>query len=241
MRTLLLSLISIAVVVGSVSACGSTTRRSPQKAPEPDAGDDLSPFCAAYCARLADCGIGDRRTCHDDCAKATASAVEAGILRAEGCLNIECALVVSCVDGQLELGQGGSNGGGGATGNFDPACPAAPVACASKTSAQYCSGNQRFTAVCESALAEQGIVSAGCESNAAGDGCTIDSFVDPDCEAGTPAFALCHGLGAERLVDTYVTCYAGSHASTVIPCYADYVNQSDMTVDCAGAQFNCGE
>ncbi len=243
MRTLLVSSLSIAVLLGGLSACGSKTRRNPQT----DTPDDVA-FCNDYCARLAECGIGDADECAEDCASKVSGLGAVNIPRARECLDGACSSVVPCVSDALGSGGSGSGGSSGsagssAAGGKSPGCPGAPVKCLDEKSAEFCNeADQLESVVCADAMAEQGIVSNGCESNAQGDGCTIDAFLDPECESGTPAFAICTGLTAEHLVNTYTTCFDGANgASTVIPCYAEHVNQADLTVDCAAAQLACPE
>lgn len=132
----------------------------------------------------------------------------------------------------------GASGVGGAA--VAGSCPG-PVRCLDAKTASFCNEQGEREAVdCAAAMAEQGIESSGCSSDDKGAGCTIDAFVDPECEAGTAPFAVCAGLGEQDLVNTYVACFQNlSEASPTISCYRDYVDEAAKLVDCGSARTVC--
>lgn len=120
-------------------------------------------------------------------------------------------------------------------------CPGSAVTCLDSERAQLCATNGTATTiVCRDALAEQGIVSNGCSSTGAGEGCTVDAFLDPECEAGTAPFAVCQALPEGKLLNAYVACFQGlENAATAVPCYRDFARGQAGNVDCAAARAAC--
>ncbi len=222
------------LVLGLVLACGSRTKRNPNDGAASDFCDDLA-------SRLAVCGFTaelDLAECRDVAASAASGALD----RARGCLDGSCEDLGACVNGELGSIIPNSSGGGGTGSGGAPslACPGSTVRCLDAATAEYCEGSSPRTVICSAAMAEQGVVSSGCSSDDSGDGCTVDAFLDPDCEAGTPVFAVCEALTEEDLVKTYTACFQNlSGASEVIPCYQDFVDATGVAIDCAAAQVSC--
>jgi hypothetical protein len=223
------------MLLGLVLACGSRTKRNPS-----DGGAAVE-FCDGLASRLEACGLTVELNIAE-CREIAAAASSAALDRARACLEGSCEDLAVCVNGELgsiipnEGGGGTGSGGGGST----LSCPGSPVRCLDEATAQYCDGATAQTVICADAMAQQGIVSDGCSSDARGDGCTVDAFMDPDCEAGAPVFAVCEGLAEEDLVKTYTACFQHvSSASEVIPCYQDFVDATGVTVDCPAAQVSC--
>jgi hypothetical protein len=89
-------------------------------------------------------------------------------------------------------------------------------------------------------MAQQGIDSSGCASDTQGDGCTIDGFLDADCEDGTAPFAVCAKLSDTDLIDVYTACYQDlGGAQAVIGCYGGFVSDDQTLVDCMSAEAVC--
>lgn len=89
-------------------------------------------------------------------------------------------------------------------------------------------------------MAAEGFISLGCESNAEGDGCTVDGLLDPDCQAGTPNFTACLGGTADDLLDVYAACFTDFEgANAIVSCYADFMDETDTLVDCDAAHAAC--
>ena len=225
------------MLLGLVLACGSRTKRNPS-----DNGA-AAEFCEDLASKLAACGFMVELNLAE-CREIAAAASSGELDRARACLEGSCEDLVACVNGELgsiiphESGGGGGTGSGG--GGSTLVCPGSPVRCLDDLTAEYCDGATPKTVVCAEGMAEQGIVSSGCSSDAAGDGCTVDAFLDPDCEAGAPVFAVCEGLTEEDLVNTYTACFHDvSRASEVITCYQDFVDATGVTVDCPAAQVSC--
>jgi hypothetical protein len=229
------SLLGVLLLV-ALSSCGSRTVKARPSTTE---------FCDSLAERSQECQLGAVSV--DECTGAIEARGGDVLDRARACLEAPCADLAECVNDELgpvvpgpgEPGVGGtgSGTGGAATG---PMCPA-PVSCLDDATAQHCNEQGELEQVdCKSAMEEQGIVSAGCSTDAEGSGCTIDAFLDPACEAGTPAFAVCAGLEAKDLVNTYVACFQSlTSATAVVACYRDYVNEAEKLVDCSGAQTAC--
>ena len=219
------------LLLGLLGSCGSRTVRG-------------KPSAAAFCEELSDkletCRLGALDV--DECERVAAAQGEADTGRARACLNASCGAVLDCVDdalGPLVSSGGGGTGAVGVGGAAAQVCPSA-LSCVDPATAQYCDNGVLKIVDCATALAEQGIVSNGCSDDAAGPGCTIDGFLDADCEAGTPAFAVCAGLTEKDLVNTYVACFENANqASAVITCYRDYVDDVESLVDCSSAHTAC--
>ncbi|HKY39020.1 MAG TPA: hypothetical protein VJN18_23945 [Polyangiaceae bacterium] len=230
------------LLLGLVLACGSRTRRNTNEgaAANPNQGA-AADFCDDLASRLAACGSLvelDLAKCRD----VDASAANGALDRARACLDGSCQDLGACVNGELGsiIPNAGGVGGSGSGGAAGLACPGSAVRCLDAATAEYCEGSTPRTVICSAAMAEQGIVSSGCRSDDLGDGCTVDAFLDQDCEAGTPAFAVCEALTEGDLVTTYTACFQNlSGASDVIPCYRDFVDTTGVTVDCAAAQVSC--
>ena len=119
-------------------------------------------------------------------------------------------------------------------------CPGAPVTCLDSKTVQFCdSDGTRRTVVCQEGMAVEGFASSGCDSTTP-NGCTVDGFLDPDCQAGTPAFTACVGGNVDDLLDVYAACFVDLNgAQSVIGCYRDYLDETKPAVDCAAAQVAC--
>ena len=217
------------LLLAALSSCGSRTVKGRPTSAE---------FCDALAERSLECKLGE--VIIDECTGAIEDSGDV-LDRARACLEAPCADLAKCVNDELgPVVPGPGDPGVGGTGAGGPTCPA-PVSCLDEATAQRCNEQGELEQVdCETAMEEQGIVSDGCSTDAEGSGCTIDAFLDPDCEAGTPAFAVCAGLEAKDLVNTYVACFQNlSDAAAVVACYPDYVNEAEKLVDCAGAQTAC--
>jgi hypothetical protein len=128
----------------------------------------------------------------------------------------------------------GTGSGGG--------CQGAPVICVDAETAQACDPATGVTQTvnCAEALEKEGLMSNGCLADAEGVGCTVDGFLDEDCLAGTPPFAVCGDLTQDELFSLYTTCYLDEMgAKAIISCYAEYLDEAAMTVDCAAAEAAC--
>jgi hypothetical protein len=226
------------VLLGLLVACGSRTKRNPV-----DNGA-AAEFCDDLASKLEACGFMGLLSIAQ-CRQIAGSASSDTLDRARACLDGSCDDLAICVNGELGSiipnGAGGGSGGTGSGGGGSTlTCPGSPVRCLDEATAEYCDGATPQTVICADAMAQQGIVSNGCSSDARGDGCTVDAFTDPECEAGAPVFAVCEGLSEEDLVKTYTACFQHvSGASDVIPCYQDFVDATGVTVDCPAAQVSC--
>lgn len=145
-------------------------------------------------------------------------------------------------------GAGGASSKSGATGSAGvpvnggaSGCVDHSVTCVDSLTAQYCAAGQPFARVtCKEAMASEGFISLGCESTAEGGGCTVDGFLDPDCEAGTPNFTACQGGSVEDLLDVYAACFTDFEgANAVVSCYADFMDETDKLVGCSAAHAAC--
>lgn len=209
-------------------ACGKSTRR------------ENSDFCASYADRLEACSIAYELP-GDECRSATGTAAQVKRDRAHACLEQSCAEVRPCVEaelGALTAPDLNASRGGSDTGSSGQSCPM-PMTCLDANTVRYCEGAQLIEVSCSAELERQGIVSLGCADTAAGQGCTVDGFLDPDCEAGTPPFAACSGLIEQDLLSVYVACYQDtSGASMPVSCHADYQTPTGF-VDCSAARAAC--
>lgn len=217
-----------------VVACGSKTVRGRTSPTE---------FCDVLFERLAACKL--EAPSEAQCQNVVATHDDESLSRARACLEAPCSDLPECLDDELGPigpggpGVGGATGAGGTTMVVE-ACPG-PVSCLDAATASFCNEQgEREAVACKAAMAEQGIESNGCSSDAEGAGCTIDAFLDPECEAGTAPFAVCAGLGEQDLVNTYVACFQNlSEASPTISCYRDYVDEAEKLVDCGSARTVC--
>lgn len=217
-----------------LAACGSRTVRGRTSPSE---------FCDVLLERLAECNLdaSSKAQCQD----AIATRDDQSLDRARACLEAPCRDLAQCVNGELGTivpvgpGAGGTTGAGG-SGMVDEPCPG-PVTCLDAATATHCNEQgQREVIDCATAMADQGIESNGCRSDADGAGCTIDAFLDPECEAGTPPFVVCAGLGEQDLVNAYVACFQHlNEAAPMISCYRDYVDEAEKLVDCGSARTAC--
>lgn len=238
---LFVSSFSIALALGGVGACGKTS------APKGDGPSQIGvDFCKDLAERLASCSLSEAIT-DAQCRRAVAGYDDSTIESARSCMGEPCVQLLDCFEGKLpalqssDPGTGGSGtGSGGSTGQ---ACSGTAVKCVDATTVQFCNeAGSLETVLCKTGMEQEGIVSGGCESNAEGDGCTVDGFMDVDCQAGTPAFAVCADLTDKDLLDVYVACFQDlSAARSRVSCYQDYVNGSDLTVDCGAAVAVCYE
>mgnify|MGYP001599242846 FL=1 len=147
----------------------------------------------------------------------------------------------------------GAGGGGGASSTTGTAgvpvndlggaavCSKNGVTCLDALTAQYCEVGQPFVNVeCKVGMAAEGFISLGCESNAEGAGCTVDGFLDLDCERGTPNFTACRAGTAEDLLDVYAACFSDFEgANAIVSCYAGFMDETGTLVDCGAAHAAC--
>lgn len=138
----------------------------------------------------------------------------------------------------------GASTGGMATGGTPAGeCAEATVTCVDDATASVCDPltGETETANCAEELAKEGLISDGCTVDDTGSGCTIDGLSDAECEAGTPAFAVCAQATQDELLDIYVACFLNNMdvAHEAISCYADYIDEAAMTVDCEAADAAC--
>lgn len=144
------------------------------------------------------------------------------------------------------VGRSGSTGTSGATttgGTDTGLCTDTAVVCVDADTASLCDPltGETETANCKDAFAEDGLISSGCTTDDTGSGCTLDGLADADCEAGTPAFAVCQDLTQDDLINVYVNCFHDTDmiARQVVTCYTDYIDEAAMEVDCAAADAAC--
>lgn len=134
---------------------------------------------------------------------------------------------------------GGSTTGGASAGD----CVDDTVTCVDAATASVCDPltGEVQTANCTEELAKDGLISNGCTMDATGSGCTVDDLADAECEAGTPAFAVCAEATEDQLIDIYVACFHNNEdiAHEAISCYADYADAEAGTVDCEAADAAC--
>ncbi len=138
----------------------------------------------------------------------------------------------------------GSGGTGAATAGTGSGggCQGEPVICVDAETAQGCDPATGITQTvnCAEELEKEGLMSNGCLADAEGVGCTVDGFLDEDCLAGTPPFAVCGDVSQDQLFGLYTTCYLDEMgAKAIISCYAEYLDEQEMTVDCAAAEAAC--
>lgn len=179
-------------------------------------------FCSNLATKLTSCTLTSISA--TECSGRIKKYNDAAINLAAGCLESACETVVSCVNGAIP----GTD---------------CTLTCVDAASARYCDDTGALTTVnCAEVFAEDGLISNGCTTDTAGAGCTLDGLADPECEAGTPAFAYCAQLPEENLVDVYVGCFNDMNgAHTVIPCYADFIAPMGTMppVDCVAADAAC--
>jgi len=238
----LASALPVALALGVVGACGKTTT------PKPQAGDEPSVSGAEFCEDLVEafgkCSQRDAITLAE-CRQGVTSYDDSDITGARTCLAEPCNQLLSCVQDRLpKLGASVGPGTGGTTGVDRGACSGTAVKCVDSKTVQFCNeAGVLETVECKLGMAQEGILSNGCESDAAGDGCTVDGFGDVDCEAGASAFAVCAEMTEADLLDVYVACFLEletvGYAESRIACYGGYVNESDLTVDCGAAAAVC--
>lgn len=167
------------------------------------------------------------------------------------------ALDISSAAGSVGLepsgekaGAGGTSGSTGVNGSAgvpvnnlggSGVCTRTNVTCLDPLVAQYCEvGSSPVSIDCKLGMAADGFISLGCESNAEGDGCTVDGFLDPDCQAGTPNFTACQAGTFEDLLDVYAACFTDFEgANAIVSCYADFMDETDTLVDCRAAHAAC--
>jgi hypothetical protein len=129
----------------------------------------------------------------------------------------------------------GTNGAGGCT---DPS-----IMCVDADTATACDPltGEVQTANCAEEFALDGLISNGCTTDELGSGCTVDAFEDAECEAGMVPFAVCADLTQSDLIDVYVACFHDNlmQAHMAVSCYADYLDEEAMTVDCEAADAAC--
>lgn len=139
-------------------------------------------------------------------------------------------------------GSGGSGGTGRGGARTQAECDAAPVVCTDANTAHTCDSDTLMDVdiKCTEDFKDLGIVSNGCQGDAVKGGCSIDALSDKACEDGAMPFAVCANLTQEDVLRVYVACYSDNNgAHSVIPCYADYVDEMAMLVDCEAADAAC--
>ncbi len=141
--------------------------------------------------------------------------------------------------------EAGTSGAPAGTGGAALVCPGTAVTCVDAGTAQFCDLDGSLqTVVCKDGMATEGFVSSGCTADAPsapGNGCTVDAFLDPDCQAGTPPFAVCVGATRDDLLDIYAACFTDLNgANDIVSCYRDYLGVPGL-VDCEAAQAACSK
>lgn len=181
-------------------------------------------FCDNLATKLASCTLSSISA--TECSGRIKKYNDTAIKQAAACLEGGCETVVTCVNGAIP--------------GTEVDCT---LTCVDAASARYCDDSGALTTVnCAQVFAEDGLISNGCSTDTAGAGCTLDGLADPECDAGTPAFAYCAQVPDENLLDVYVGCFHDMNgAHTVIPCYADFIAPMGTTppVDCVAADAAC--
>jgi hypothetical protein len=149
-------------------------------------------------------------------------------------------------------GTGGTGGTGGASTAGTPSggtagspvvgCPGMPVTCVDAMNAQACNPDTNMveTVNCKDEFATSGLISAGCTTDPAGSGCTIDGGADETCWNGAQGIAVCADLNDDQFLGAYVNCFNDvPEARMLLTCMADFVDVEAMTVDCDAAQPVC--
>lgn len=118
--------------------------------------------------------------------------------------------------------------------------------CVDAATVEFCDvDGSAQTVVCKEGMPAEGFLSSGCQSDAPGakgDGCTVDAFLDPDCQAATPPFTVCVGGTVDDLLDVYAACFTDlKGAQAIVSCYRDYLDQATQLVDCEAAQAACAK
>ena len=138
----------------------------------------------------------------------------------------------------------GTTSTAGTGGTAADLCAGKPVSCIDAMTAKGCDPDtgMDITGNCAEEFAKDGIISAGCSTDADGTGCTIDDFSDMGCLDGTGPFAACEEVPAADAINVYVACFhdlQGLHE--IIPCFANHVDETTMppTVDCDAAYAAC--
>ncbi len=226
-----------------------------------EAAPGPSPSGAAFCEdllkALSSCSLPEHTTLAE-CRGLTARYSDAAIADARACLDDSCDRLVGCVDSKLPplkppdnaggagpggLGGSGSGGGSGGSSSTGQPCAGTAVRCLDSLTVQFCNDAGLLEEVaCPVGMAQEGIISEGCQISAEGAGCTVDDFADLGCAMGSPALAVCAGLSESDLLDLYVACFQDrSAARSRISCYQDHVDASGLIVDCDAAAGACAE
>jgi hypothetical protein len=169
-----------------------------------------------------------------ECLEAVKTYADSAITAAQGCVSKPCAQIASCVDGELPA-------------DLSPlpaqmtSCDPATTAneCLDAATVRVCSPEARiFEDVnCQESSAELGFVSQGCSMDAEGTGCTLDSVLDEACRLGAVGVAICVEATDEQFVNIYINCFQDNDgAKAVVTCFADFVDTTAGTVDCAAAE-----
>jgi hypothetical protein len=93
---------------------------------------------------------------------------------------------------------------------------------------------------CKDVLAEAGLISNGCMTDATGSGCTIDGGSDTTCWDGANGVAACAQLTDDQFINAYVDCFTDmNEIRPLLTCVAKHVDAEALTVDCAAAEAEC--
>ena len=93
---------------------------------------------------------------------------------------------------------------------------------------------------CSVVCAEIGFAMGSCDA-----GCACDAPVSPRCDLGVSAFCVC--LEAEtgtpctsrEFIGGYELCHSGDPNGLAMGCFADFVDEAQLLVDCEAAVLTC--